>query len=138
MVDRGFLFESDRYATDERDWLKLCLTEPHPHKPGEKFMYSNSNYYLLSCALHRAAGKRTGVIASREYAAGYEADKVWCAGAEGDADAIAHNLYRILREADEADTDVLYSEGFTAADSAAVFNRLYKAAGGCVTEAKEG
>ena len=55
-IDRGFLFESDRYATPERDWMKLCLTEPYPHEPGEKFMYSNSNYYLLSCALHRAVG----------------------------------------------------------------------------------
>lgn len=53
----GYLFEADRYSHAEKDWLKLCLSKPLEYAPGEKFVYSNSCYYLLSCLLRRAIGQ---------------------------------------------------------------------------------
>ena len=52
----GYLFEKDRYTYDEKNWLKLCLSKPLEYNPGERFVYSNSCYYLLSCLLHKATG----------------------------------------------------------------------------------
>lgn len=57
-IAKGYLFEGDRYTYEEKNWLKLCLNTPPEHKPGEFFAYSNSNYYLLSCIIHRVTGKR--------------------------------------------------------------------------------
>lgn len=54
-IDKGFLFESDRYNYSERNWVKLILSRPLDYEPGIKFTYSNSNYYMLSCLIHRAA-----------------------------------------------------------------------------------
>ena len=52
----GYLFEIDRYTYNEKNWLKLCLSKPLEYNPGERFVYSNSCYYLLSCLLHKATG----------------------------------------------------------------------------------
>lgn len=52
--DTGYLFEADRYNYPERDWVRLVLSRPLPLQPGEKFVYSNSCFYMLSTLLHRA------------------------------------------------------------------------------------
>ena len=88
------------------------------------------------CALAQegsAEGKKTGIIASEENAAEYArrtSALIRCAGARGDEETIARNLYAILREFDESDVSVIYSESFEAPGlGAAVMNRLVKAAG---------
>ncbi len=53
-IDKGFLFEGDRYNYSERNWVKLILSRPLDFEPGIKYTYSNSNYYMLSCLIHRA------------------------------------------------------------------------------------
>lgn len=60
-IANGFLFETDRYTYDEKDWLQLCLNTPLVYAPGTVFSYSNSNYYLLSCIIRRVTGKRLDV-----------------------------------------------------------------------------
>jgi len=55
-IDKGFLFETDRYTYPTDDWLELCLSAELKHRPGEVFVYSNSNYYLLSCILEQVTG----------------------------------------------------------------------------------
>ncbi len=75
-------------------------------------------------------GKRVGVIGTDETAAAYCGDLILSIGAREDEDAIARHLYRILREFDEAEMDVIYSESFAALGiGQAVMNRLLKAAG---------
>ena len=57
-------------------------------------------------------------------------DMVLSIGAREDEDAIARHLYKLLREFDEADVDVIYSESFaTPRIGQAIMNRLLKAAG---------
>lgn len=55
----GYLFEADRHAHGTDDWARFVLSQPLAHEPGEKFVYSNSTFYLLSCIVHRVSGMTT-------------------------------------------------------------------------------
>lgn len=75
-------------------------------------------------------GKKTGVIATRGTREKYVADVVKNVGDRADEAAIASNLYRILREFDDENVEVMYSESFdTGGMGQAIMNRLLKAAG---------
>lgn len=79
-------------------------------------------------------GEKVGVIGTEDSYLLYEADSVKSAGAREDENAIASALYRILREFDDENITVIYSESFegTSLDggvSQAIMNRLLKAAG---------
>ena len=51
-------------------------------------------------------------------------------GSREDEEAIAHSLYRILREFDDEEVEVIYSESFSSKGMGqAILNRLLKAAG---------
>lgn len=52
----GYLFENDRYTHNTDDFLGLILSKPLQYQPGEKFVYSNSTYYLLSRIIRKASG----------------------------------------------------------------------------------
>ena len=53
---KGWLFEQDMYTYGTDDWVRLILSTPLELEPGEKFVYSNTTFYLLSCIIHRASG----------------------------------------------------------------------------------
>lgn len=75
-------------------------------------------------------GKRVGIIATDETASFYIADSVKSIGSRLDEDMIAHRLYTILREFDDENIEVIYSESFsTSGIGQAIMNRLLKAAG---------
>lgn len=83
----------------------------------------------------KKAGKKTGVIATDETAAFYQADVVKSAGKRSDELTVARRLYTILREFDDEAVELMYSEAFEKAGiGQAVMNRLLKAAGHQVTE----
>ena len=76
------------------------------------------------------AGRGVGVIATDETFVRYQADVVMSIGARDDEDAIAAHLYKILRDFDEQQVEVIYSESFaTPRIGQAIMNRLLKAAG---------
>lgn len=78
----------------------------------------------------QAGGQKVGVIATDETMTRYNSDCTLSIGARSDEDAIARHLYKILREFDERDIDVIYSESFaTPRIGQAIMNRLLKAAG---------
>lgn len=74
-----------------------------------------------------AAGQRMGVIASTETAGNYKADVIITLGSEGDPDALAHNLYRALRDMDAQGVDIILAESFA---HPAIRDRLTRAARG--------
>jgi L-threonylcarbamoyladenylate synthase len=75
-------------------------------------------------------GKRVGVLATAETAWAYEADVVKSLGSRRKPDAMAANLFRLLREFDEENVDVILSESVsTDGLGLAVMNRLRKASG---------
>lgn len=85
----------------------------------------------------RDENKKTGVIATDATIGAYRADVCKNAGSRLDESAMARRLYRILREFDDEDVEVIYSESFEGAGvGQAVMNRLLKAAGHRVTELK--
>ena len=74
--------------------------------------------------------KKVGVLATDETAWAYEADVVKTLGTRRNVDTMAANLYRLLREFDEENIDIIIAEGVpTEGLGLAVMNRLRKAAG---------
>ena len=75
--------------------------------------------------------KKVGVLATDETAwAYYEADVVKSLGSRRNLDAMATNLFRLLREFDLENVDVIIAEGVpTEGLGLAVMNRLRKASG---------
>ena len=74
-------------------------------------------------------GKKIAVIATEETKACYEADTVLSIGKREDEDSIARHMYKILRDCDELEAEVIYSESFkTPRIGQAIMNRLLKAA----------
>lgn len=78
----------------------------------------------------RERGLKTGVIGTEETVGAYLADVVKSAGSRTDELSVARHLYSILREFDDENVEIMYSEAFDSAGiGQAVMNRLLKAAG---------
>ena len=78
----------------------------------------------------QALNKKTGVIAVSEDASFYQADVVKTIGSRQNEEEIGASLYRILREFDDENVELIYSESFSCEGfGAAIMNRLLKAAG---------
>lgn len=79
----------------------------------------------------RQQGHKVGVMTTVENRQQYPmADVVKCVGSRGKEATVAAGLYRILREFDETEVDIIYSEAFQQGElSQAIMNRLLKAAG---------
>ena len=87
-------------------------------------------YINRMAAEDSAHGERTGIIGTEESFGQYRADVVKSLGARGDQEAIARNLYSVLRQMDEEKVTKIYSESFADRDlGQAIMNRLLKAAG---------
>lgn len=81
-------------------------------------------------AAHKMENKKTGVIATDASVSRYHADVCRSAGDRHDEDAIARELYRILREFDDEAVEIIYTESFDIDGiGQAIMNRLLKAAG---------
>lgn len=134
-IDRGILPEESGVA---------------PKAPGMKYRHYAPKAELIIIAgeretvveqinrrLRSAAekGHRSGVIATDETKARYNATVVKSAGDREKEEEAARQLYRILREFDEENVDVIYSEAFSEEGiGGAVMNRLLKAAGHHIEE----
>ena len=78
----------------------------------------------------KAQGKKAAVIATDETKSDYCADVVLSIGTREEEDSIAKHMYKILRDCDKLDVEVIYSESFkTPRIGQAIMNRLLKAAG---------
>lgn len=87
--------------------------------------YINSQVDLL-----RGHNKKTGVIGTDASIAQYRADVCKSVGNRNNQDEIARELYRVLREFDDENVEVIYAESFDAPGiGQAIMNRLLKAAG---------
>ena len=76
------------------------------------------------------SGLLTGIIATEETVGFYHAGSVKNIGSRSDEISIARNLFRILREFDDENIDIIYTECFKGEGvSFATMNRLLKAAG---------
>jgi L-threonylcarbamoyladenylate synthase len=84
------------------------------------------------------SGGRAGVICTDESLDSYRGGLIKSIGSRKDEISIARHLYSILREYDEEDVSVIYSESFeTPQMGQAIMNRLIKAAGHQIIYADE-
>lgn len=91
----------------------------------------------LAYAAHRE-GKEVGIIATGETVQFYNYGIVKNIGTRENENTIARNLYRVLREFDEEDVNLIYSESFAMNGiGKAIMNRLEKAAGHMHLQATE-
>lgn len=82
-------------------------------------------------------GKKVGIIATEDTEDRYQADIIENIGKRSDEGTIAKNLFAILRDFDEKNVDIIYSESFDSPDiGRAIMNRLLKAAGHKVIKAE--
>lgn len=89
----------------------------------------------INAQCERKENKKTGVIGTDATVGRYCADVRKSVGSREDEEAVARELYRILREFDDEDVEVIYTEAFD--DSGigqAIMNRLLKAAGHKIVE----
>jgi len=87
-------------------------------------------YVNRQAAFQRAAGEKTGVIATEEMHGQYGADVIKYIGSRDDEESIARNLFAALREFDDENVTIIYSESFSSEGlGQAIMNRLLKAAG---------
>lgn len=122
----------------------------HPKAPGMKYKHyaPKADLILVNGAQEKvqekindltkeaiASGKTAGVIGTDESYGAYRYGIVKSIGTRNDEDTIARHLYGILREFDEQDVDIIYSESFaTPRIGQAIMNRMLKAAGHQVIE----
>lgn len=75
-------------------------------------------------------GKKVGIICTDESRSYYSGGYVVSIGSRTKPETIAANLYKVLRDFDEADTDIIFGEAFYGDGlGQAIMNRLIKAAG---------
>lgn len=79
---------------------------------------------------YRDKGLKIGVLATDETVASYSADVIKSLGSRVKLDVIARNLFRLIREVDADNVDVILAEGVSSAGlGLAIMNRLRKASG---------
>ncbi|MCM1542251.1 MAG: L-threonylcarbamoyladenylate synthase [Blautia sp.] len=101
---------------------ELTIVEGSPGKVAD--------YVNRAAAADKAAGEKTGVIATSGSLKDYRADVVKCAGSREREEEIAKSLFAILREFDDEGVTRIYSESFDSQGlGQAIMNRLLKAAG---------
>lgn len=117
-----------------------------PKSPGLKYKHyapdakvvlvSGSKSFIQTLIDHQIKqGKRVGVLTTDESLNDYTATVAISSGKRQNLSTVARNLYRVLREFNEYQLDIIYSEVFpNEGVGEAVMNRLKKAASGSLIE----
>lgn len=139
------MLESVLSAVEEDSTMMRDDSGQAPKAPGMKYRHyapkgdltvvdgeaeSIIEYINTQVEMMRADNKITGVIATDSSISRYRADVCKSVGERWDEDAIARELYRILREFDDENVEIIYAEAFDSHGfGQAIMNRLLKAAG---------
>jgi L-threonylcarbamoyladenylate synthase len=105
------------------------------YAPRAKLFLVQGNLEFLQKQIDQAngEGKRVGVLTTEENFSAYHSALVLPCGTKHNLRTIAQHLYEVLREFDQHDLDIIYSEVFPEEGvGKAIMNRLTKAAGGDV------
>lgn len=82
-------------------------------------------------------GKKVGVIATSQTQAEYLCDNIIVIGNKHNQQEIASNLFKVLREFDDRQVDIIFCEAFSDEDlGTATMNRLLKAAGNKIIDVR--
>ena len=133
--------------------LLITDSSVHPKAPGMKYRHyapkadlsivEGPQDEVIACInrlTHEAVenGLKAGIIATDETKDQYSDGLVLNIGSREEEETIAHHLYEVLRDFDEAQVNVIYSEAFyTPRMGQAIMNRLLKAAGHKIIKTQE-
>ena len=133
--------------------LLITDSSVHPKAPGMKYRHyapkadlsivEGPQDEVIACInrlTHEAVenGLKAGIIATDETKDQYSDGLVLSIGSREEEETIAHHLYEVLRDFDEAQVNVIYSEAFyTPRMVQAIMNRLLKAAGHKIIKTQE-
>lgn len=133
--------------------LLITDSSVHPKAPGMKYRHyapkadlsivEGPQDEVIACInrlSHEAVenGLKAGIIATDETKDQYSDGLVLSIGSREEEETIAHHLYEVLRDFDEAQVNVIYSEAFyTPRMGQAIMNRLLKAAGHKIIKTQE-
>ena len=133
--------------------LLITDSSVHPKAPGMKYRHyapkadlsivEGPQDEVIACInrlTHEAVenGLKAGIIATDETKDQYSDGLVLSIGSREEEETIAHHLYEVLRDFDEAQVNVIYSEAFyTPKMGQAIMNRLLKAAGHKIIKTQE-
>ena len=88
------------------------------------------DYINREAAKAMGAGKRVGIICTRESRDLYPQGLLEVIGSRSQEETVAHNLFAVLRDFDDRQVDCIFSESFSGDQlGQAIMNRLCKAAG---------
>ena len=88
------------------------------------------DYINREAAKAKGAGKRVGIICTRESRDLYPRGLLEVIGSRSQEETVAHNLFAVLRDFDDRQVDCIFSESFSEDQlGQAIMNRLCKAAG---------
>ena len=134
--------------------LLITDSSVHPKAPGMKYRHyapkadlsivEGPQAEVINCINRLVSeasenGLQAGIIATDETKAQYKKGLVLSIGSREEEETIAHHLYEVLRNFDEAGVNVIYSEAFyTPKMGQAIMNRLLKAAGHKIIKTQEG
>lgn len=119
----------------------LISQEQAPKSPGMKYTHyapkapltvvKGSREFIQQLVKERQRqGVKVGVLTTRENLHFYDANEVIACGERAQVETVAAHLYDTLRNFDEKDVDIIYSESFSEEGiGQAIMNRLLKAAG---------
>ena len=133
--------------------LLITDSSVHPKAPGMKYRHyapkadlsivEGPQDEVIACInrlTHEAVenGLKAGIIATDETKDQCSDGLVLSIGSREEEETIAHHLYEVLRDFDEAQVNVIYSEAFyTPRMGQAIMNRLLKAAGHKIIKTQE-
>lgn len=56
--EKGHFFRDDLMRYETNNWIDYFFRQDFPNKPGEKFVYSNFNSYMLAALIEKKSGER--------------------------------------------------------------------------------
>ena len=124
----------------------LVNTKDQPRAPGMKYSHYAPNapmtivkgsptFFQNIINDARLNGQKVGILTTEENKDIYDADVILTCGKKDDISLVAQSLYSVLREFNNYDIDIIFSESFSDLGlGQAVMNRLLKASNHRVTE----
>lgn len=124
----------------------LVNTKDQPRAPGMKYSHYAPNapmtivkgsptFFQNIINEARLNGQKVGILTTEENKDIYDADVILTCGRKDDISLVAQNLYSVIREFNNYDIDIIFSESFSDLGlGQAVMNRLLKASNHRVTE----
>lgn len=123
---------------DDEDIVPKSPGQKYKHyAPKAKMIVFSGNIENIASAIKKYSekveeeGKKLGIMATEETKKEYSGENILVVGSRKEKDTIAKNLFKVLRQFDDLNVDIILAEGVdTTGIGTAIMNRMKKACGG--------